>query len=62
MLVAPIVGAALFTLVFSPLMVVSLVVAAVLVVFVIFDGEVNYLEGVMLLGLNAVLGSLFWWT
>lgn len=62
MLIAPIVGAALFTLVFSPLMVVSLVVAAVLVVFVIFDGEVNYLEGVMLLGLYAVLGSLFWWT
>jgi Ca2+:H+ antiporter len=47
-------------MVLSPLMVVSLMVAAVIVVFVIFDGEVNHLEGVLLLGLYAVLGSLFW--
>ncbi len=65
MIIAPIVGAAdhnEFTLVFPPLMVVALVVSALLVVFVVFDGEVNYLEGVMLLGLYAVLGSLFWWS
>jgi hypothetical protein len=36
--------------------------AALLVVFVIFDGEVNYLEGAMLTGLYVVLGSLFWWS
>lgn len=28
----------------------------------IFDGAVNYLEGVMPLGLYAVLGGLFWRT
>jgi Ca2+:H+ antiporter len=62
MLVSPLIGAGSFTLVFSPLMVVALVVASLLVVFVIFDGEVNYLEGVMLIGLYIVLGSLFWWS
>lgn len=51
MLLAPLLGAAGFTLVFSPLMVVALVVAALLVVFVIIDGEVNHVEGFMLLGL-----------
>jgi len=65
MLIAPLVGAGGahgFTLVFPPLMVISLVTAALLVVFVIIDGEVNYLEGAMLTGLYAVLGSLFWWS
>jgi Ca2+:H+ antiporter len=62
MLLSPLLGASGFTLIFSPLMVISLVAAALLVVFVILDGEVNHLEGVMLLGLYTVLGSLFWWS
>ena len=61
-LVAPLVGDTTFTLIFSPLAVVAVILAALLVVFVIIDGEVNYLEGVMLTALYAVLGSLFWWT
>lgn len=61
-LLAPLLGNSTFTLLFSPLAVLAVVVAALLVVFVIIDGEVNYLEGTMLIALYVVLGSLFWWT
>lgn len=61
-LIAPLVGDNSFTLIFSPLAVVAVIVATLLVVFVVIDGEVNFLEGVMLTALYVVLGSLFWWS
>lgn len=61
-LIAPLVGAGGFTLIFPPLQIVAVLLAALLVVFVIVDGEVNYLEGTMLTAFYVVLASLFWWS
>lgn len=60
-LLAPLVGAASFTLIFPPMMIVATIAAVILVVFVTIDGRINAIEGAMLLALYAVLGSLFWW-
>ncbi|WP_428965906.1 sodium:proton exchanger [Micromonospora fluostatini] len=60
-LIAPLLGAGEFTLIFPPLQIVAVIVAALLVVFVTIDGTVNHLEGLALVALYTVLGSLFWW-
>ncbi|MER7167989.1 sodium:proton exchanger [Micromonospora sp. NPDC000207] len=60
-LIAPLLGAGEFTLIFPPLQIVAVIVAALLVVFVTIDGTVNHLEGLALVALYIVLGSLFWW-
>src|SRR5690606_41372933 len=60
-LLAPLVGAGSFTLIFPPMMIVATIAAVILVVFVTIDGKVNAVEGAMLVALYAVLGSLFWW-
>jgi Ca2+:H+ antiporter len=49
------------TLVFAPLLVATLVVAVLLVTFIVFDGESNWLEGVILIGLYLIIATLFWW-
>ena len=59
-LVAPLVGAT-FTLVLSPLLVVSLVLSVVIIVLVVNDGESNWLEGASLLVLYALIATAFWW-
>lgn len=61
MLLAPLAGAHQFTLIFPPLMAVAMVAATLLVVFVVLDAIANLLEGAMLIGLYAVLASLFAW-
>jgi Ca2+:H+ antiporter len=61
MLLAPLAGAHQFTLIFPPLMAVAMVAATLLVVFVVLDAIANVLEGAMLIGLYAVLASLFAW-
>lgn len=60
-LLAPLVGAGAFTLIFPPLQIVAVIVAALLVVFVTIDSKVNHLEGLALFVLYIVLASLFWW-
>lgn len=60
-LAAPLVGAATFTLVFSPLLLGVLLLAVVLVLFVVFDGTSNWVEGVILVGLYACIAASFWW-
>ena len=59
-LVAPLVGAT-FTLVLSPLLIVSLIMAAIIAVLVVNDGESTWLEGVALIGLYVVIATSFWW-
>ena len=59
-LVAPLVGAS-FTLVLSPLLIGVLALAVLVTVFVVFDGESTWLEGVMLLALYAIIGTAFFW-
>ena len=60
-LIAPLVGAATFTLVLPPLLVVALALAALVAVLVVFDGESTWLEGAALVVLYAVIAAGFWW-
>jgi len=61
MLLSLFTGDSQFTLIFPPLMAVAMVAATLLVVFVVLDAIANVLEGAMLIGLYAVLASLFAW-
>jgi Ca2+:H+ antiporter len=49
------------TLVFSPLLAISLLFAAGLSALIVYDGESTWYEGVMLVGLYTVLAASFWW-
>lgn len=60
-LAAPLVGAASFALVFPPMLLVALIAAVVIALFVVFDGTSNWVEGVILVGLYAIIASIFWW-
>ena len=60
-LASQIFGLASFTLVFSPLLVVVLVLAIVLAAFIAFDGESTWLEGASLIALYAIIATSFWW-
>jgi len=60
-LISPLVGGAAFTLVFPPLLVVALALAALVAVLVVFDGESTWLEGAALVVLYAVIAAGFWW-
>jgi Ca2+:H+ antiporter len=59
-LIAPLVGAT-FTLVLSPLLVASLVIAVIVTVLVVNDGESTWLEGATLVVLYVLIASAFWW-
>jgi Ca2+:H+ antiporter len=56
-----IVGGLGLTLVFAPLLVVAVTLTVVAVSLIIFDGRSNWLEGVALVGLYAVIAASFWW-
>jgi Ca2+:H+ antiporter len=59
-LAAPLVGAS-FTLVLSPLLIAVLAVAVIVTVVVVLDGKSNWLEGLSLVALYAVVATAFWW-
>jgi Ca2+:H+ antiporter len=59
-LAAPLVGAT-FTLVLSPLLVASLIMAVIVTVVVVNDGESTWLEGATLVVLYALIATSFWW-
>jgi Ca2+:H+ antiporter len=59
-LIAPLVGAS-FTLVLSPLLAASLIMAAIVTVLVVNDGESTWLEGATLVVLYALIAASFWW-
>ncbi|WP_198950554.1 calcium/proton exchanger [Kineosporia sp. A_224] len=59
-LVAPLVGAT-FTLVLSPLLIVALLLAALVSVLVVNDGESTWFEGATLLVLYVLIAASFWW-
>jgi Ca2+:H+ antiporter len=54
-------GFASFTLVFSPMLVMAVVVAVLLTIVITFDGKSNWLEGSALIGLYAIIAATFWW-
>jgi len=59
-LLSPAVGAS-FTLVLPPLMLVALLLAVVVAVIVVFDGDSNWLEGATMITLYAIVATAFWW-
>ena len=54
-------GFATLTLVFSPMLVISVVIAVILTAFITFDGESTWAEGASLLAVYAVIAGSFWW-
>jgi Ca2+:H+ antiporter len=60
-LAAPLVGAASFTLVLPPLLIAALVMAVIVTVVVVFDGESTWYEGVTLVALYGIVAAAFWW-
>jgi Ca2+:H+ antiporter len=59
-LLSPLVGAS-FTLVLPPLLIAVLIMAIVITVLVVLDGESNWLEGATLIVLYAIIATAFWW-
>lgn len=60
-IVSQVFGLASLTLVFSPMLVVALMLAVVLAAFISIDGESTWLEGATLIGLYVVVATAFWW-
>ena len=60
LLSGPIGGPAL-TLVMPTLLIVALALGVVVGLFVVFDGESTWLEGLMLVGLYGTIAAAFWW-
>ncbi|WAL62988.1 hypothetical protein ORV05_18255 [Amycolatopsis cynarae] len=60
-LIAPLLGAAAFTLVLPPLLIAALVLAVVITVLVVLDGEGTWFEGLALVSLYAIIATAFWW-
>jgi Ca2+:H+ antiporter len=54
-------GLASLTLVFSPMLVVSVSLAVIISAFITFDGESNWIEGAALIAVYAIIATAFWW-
>jgi len=54
-------GFAALTLVFSPMLVVAVVIAVILSAFITFDGESTWIEGAALIAVYVVIATAFWW-
>jgi len=54
-------GLATLTLVFPPMLVVSVVLAVVLSAFITFDGESTWIEGAALIAVYGIIATSFWW-
>jgi Ca2+:H+ antiporter len=60
-LVSQIFGLASLTLVLSPLLVFSLMLAVILAAFIAIDGESTWIEGASLIVLYVIIATSFWW-
>ena len=60
-LLSHVVGGALFTLSFPPLLVAALVLTALIQAVVVDDGESTWIEGLALIGVYVVIATSFWW-
>ena len=60
-LLSHVVGGAILTLVFPPLLLAILGMTAIITVVVVFDGESTWLEGATLIGLYIAIAAAFWW-
>jgi len=60
-IISQFIGGAHLTLVFPPLLIVSLGLAAILGAFIVYDGESTWLEGAALIGLYVIIAASVWW-
>jgi Ca2+:H+ antiporter len=60
-LASPAIGGPDLSFALPPALLISLALATVVTVVVVFDGESTWTEGVALLGLYAVVAASFWW-
>lgn len=60
-LLSYVIGGAHLSLVLSPLLLGSLLLATILIAFTTYDGESTWLEGASLIGLYAIVAAAFWW-
>ncbi len=49
------------TLVFPPMLVVSVFLAVIIASFITFDGESNWMEGAALIAVYTIIAASFWW-
>ena len=54
-------GGAHLTLVLPPLLVAAVGLATALGALIVYDGESTWLEGLVLIGLYAIIATSFWW-
>ena len=57
----PVADFAPLTLVFPPMLVVSVALAVIISAFITFDGESNWIEGAALIAVYAIIAAAFWW-
>lgn len=50
-----------FTMVFPPMLVVSVAFAVIFSAFITFDGKSNWIEGAALIAVYAIIAASFWW-
>jgi Ca2+:H+ antiporter len=60
-LLSHVVGGAVLTLVFAPMLVAAVALTIAAVTVITMDGESNWLEGTAMVGLYAVIAASFWW-
>ncbi len=60
-LISQIFGLASLTLVFGPMLVISLLLSVILAAAIAQDGESTWLEGATLIALYAIVAASFWW-
>lgn len=60
-LLSPVIGGPAFTLVFNPMLVTTVALSTVAVLYLISDGESDWLEGAAMLGLYVLVAAAFWW-
>jgi Ca2+:H+ antiporter len=60
-LLSRVIGGAVLTLVFAPMLVVVVGLAVLTVAIAILDGRSDWLEGSALVGLYGVVATAFWW-
>lgn len=60
-LISQVFGLASLTLVFSPLLLIALLLSVLLAALIALDGESTWLEGATLVALYAIIATSFWW-
>lgn len=56
-----ILGGAILSFILSPMLLASLALCVIVCVFIVFDGESIWMEGVSLIGLYLLIAAAFWW-